>query len=90
MSDLAFDAMMGQIDDFSLIQKMALIRALKKSVPASFFHKKSASRFSLQTLLYKLLLENGAGEPVVGTFRFQRLNWATKTDAEFNFVELHQ
>ena len=31
MSDVAFEAIMDQIDDFSLFQKMTLIRALKKS-----------------------------------------------------------
>ena len=44
MSDVAFEAIMDQIDDFSLFQKMTLIRALKKSVPSSLFHKKTASR----------------------------------------------
>ena len=39
MSDAAFNAMMNQIDNFSAVQKKALIRALKKSVWNSAFSK---------------------------------------------------
>ncbi len=40
MSDMAFNAMLGQIDSFSLAQKRTLIRALKKSAWNSLFKKK--------------------------------------------------
>ncbi|MBQ3835864.1 MAG: hypothetical protein II814_01935 [Treponema sp.] len=41
MSDAAFYAMLGQIDEFSLPQKKTLIKALKKSVAGSFFKTKT-------------------------------------------------
>ena len=41
MSDAAFYAMLGQIDDFSLPQKKTLIKALKKSVASSIFKTKT-------------------------------------------------
>ena len=40
MSDMAFNAMLGQIDNFSLAQKKTLIKALKKSAWTSLFKKK--------------------------------------------------
>ena len=73
MSDLAFDAMMGQIDDFSLIQKMALIRALKKSVPASFFHKKSASKKDRQ-LVESLVGVAGNEDLTISQIKEERLS----------------
>ena len=50
MSDAAFYAMLGQIDDFSLPQKKTLIRALRKSVAVSFFKSMTKTRKDLHLL----------------------------------------
>ena len=73
MSDVAFDAMMGQIDDFSLFQKMTLIRALKKSVPSSLFHKKSASRKD-QQLVESLVGVAGNEDLSISQIKEERLS----------------
>ena len=48
MSDAAFNAVLGQIDDFSLLQKRTLIKALKKSVSKSLVFHKSKARSDLK------------------------------------------
>ena len=50
MSDAAFNAMLGQIDVFSLLQKKTLIKALRKSIAGALFKNKSKTRKDLHLL----------------------------------------
>ena len=72
MSDVAFGAIMDQIDDFSLFQKMTLIRALKKSVSSSSFHKKSVSRKDKQ-LVESLVGVAGNEDLTISQIKEERL-----------------
>lgn len=73
MSDVAFNTVMGQIDDFTLFQKKALIKALKKSVAFSLFQKKSKNRTD-RHLLESLVGVAGNSDTSVEQIRDERLS----------------
>ena len=72
MSDTAFNAVLGQIDDFSLLQKRTLIKALKKSVSKSFVFHKSKARSDLK-LVESLVGVAGSNDISISQIKEERL-----------------
>lgn len=71
MSDVAFNIVMGQINDFTLFQKKALIKALRKSVAVSAFRKKGKAD---RHLLESLVGAAGDGDTCIEQIRDERLS----------------
>jgi len=72
MRDTTFNAVLGQIDDFSLLQKRTLIKALKKSVSKSLVFHKSKTRSDLK-LVESLVGVAGSNDISISQIKEERL-----------------